>query len=114
MTTIAHTPGPWDHDMDYIVAPDPNGRFPDIYIAEIAHSDDEGRIASPEQQDANRHLIAAAPALLAACRMVVDRWEHGDLAEAARACHAAIAEAESADILPTPAGIDGEAEEGTL
>jgi hypothetical protein len=25
--------------------------------------------------------------------MVVDRWEHGDLAEAARACAAAIAEA---------------------
>jgi hypothetical protein len=21
-----HTPGPWDYDMDYIVAPDPNGR----------------------------------------------------------------------------------------
>jgi hypothetical protein len=36
----------------------------------------------------------AARALLAACRMVVDRWEHGDLAEAARACSAAIAEAE--------------------
>lgn len=61
----AHTPGPWDYDMDYIVAPDPNGRHPDIYIAEIAHSDDEGRIASPEQQDANRRLIAAAPEMLA-------------------------------------------------
>ena len=66
---IAHTPGPWDCDMDYIVAPDPNGRFPDIYIAGIAHSDDEGRIASPEQQDANRHMIAAAPAMLAALRL---------------------------------------------
>src|SRR5271157_6234294 len=31
--------------------------------------------------------------LLAACRMVVDRWERGDLAEAARACSDAIAEA---------------------
>lgn len=61
-----HTPGPWDYDMDYIVAPDPVGRHPDIYIAEIAHSDDEGRIASPEQQDANRRLIAAAPELLEA------------------------------------------------
>lgn len=35
----------------------------------------------------------AAPALLAACRMVVERWERGDLAEAARACHAAIEQA---------------------
>jgi hypothetical protein len=65
-----HTPGPWDYDMirDYIVAPDPDGRHPDIYIAEIAHSDEEGRVASSEQQDANRRLIAAAPVLLKACR----------------------------------------------
>jgi hypothetical protein len=63
---IRHTPGPWDYDMDYIVAPDPDGRHPDIYVAEIAHSDDEGRIASPQQQDANRRLIAAAPELLEA------------------------------------------------
>lgn len=35
----------------------------------------------------------AAAKLLAACRMVVDHWERGDLAEAARACDAAIAEA---------------------
>ena len=34
--TIPYTPGPWDCDLDYIVAPDPNGRHPDIYIAEIA------------------------------------------------------------------------------
>ena len=42
--------------------------------------------------DAER-LRKAAPQLLAACQMVVDRWEHGDLAEAARVCAAAIAEA---------------------
>jgi hypothetical protein len=36
-------------------------------------------------------LRKAAPELLAACQMVVDRWERGDLAEAARACSAAIA-----------------------
>lgn len=40
----------------------------------------------------------AAPKLLAACRMVVDRWERGDLAEAARACSDAIAEAEAAAV----------------
>ena len=38
----------------------------------------------------------AGPALLAACRMVVARWEHGDLAEAARACSDAIVAAEAA------------------
>jgi hypothetical protein len=35
------------------------------------------------------------PGMLAACRMVVDRWEHGDVAEAARACASALAEAEA-------------------
>lgn len=39
-------------------------------------------------------LMTAAPKLLEACRMVVERWERGDLAEAARACRAAMAEAE--------------------
>ncbi len=41
-------------------------------------------------------LRTAAPMLLAACRMVVDRWERGDLAEAARACSDAIADASDA------------------
>ena len=94
--TPAHTPGPWDYDMDFIVAPDPNGKHPDIYIAEIADSDDEGRVASFEQQDANRWLIAAAPDLLAACTLIVERWERGNLAEAARACTAAILKATAA------------------
>jgi hypothetical protein len=90
MTTTAHTPGPWQQDLHFIVAPDPDGIHPDIYIAEIAEEDSEGRIASPEQQEANGRLIVAAPALFAACRMVIDRWERGDLAEAARACHTAV------------------------
>ena len=91
MTTIEHTPGPWQQSWQFIVAPDPDGIHPDIYIAEIAEEDSEGRIASREQQAANGRLIVAAPALLAACRMVIDRWEHGDLAEAARTCQAAVA-----------------------
>ncbi|MGA2621465.1 MAG: hypothetical protein ABSF26_27900 [Thermoguttaceae bacterium] len=36
------------------------------------------------------HMIAAVPKLLAACQAVVDRWEHGDLAEAARMCGEAV------------------------
>lgn len=38
----------------------------------------------------NVRLRKAASELLAACRMVVDRWDEDDLAEAARACAAAI------------------------
>ena len=41
-------------------------------------------------------MMHAAPDMLAACRLVVDRWEHGDLAEAARACGHAIARATAA------------------
>ncbi len=78
-TLPEHTPGPWDYDMDYIVAPDPDGRHPDIYIAEVAHSDDEGRIASPRQQDANRRLIAAAPELLEALDYLLEQTIDMDL-----------------------------------
>ena len=66
MTTARHTPGPWSHEWQFIVAPDPAGIHPDIYIAEIAETDDEGRVATPEQQAANGCLIAAAPQLLRA------------------------------------------------
>ena len=31
------------------------------------------------RESANSRLIVAAPKLLAACQMVVDRWESGDL-----------------------------------
>jgi hypothetical protein len=43
--------------------------------------------------DAPARLRAAAALLLRACRMLVDRWEHGDLSEAARACRDAVTEA---------------------
>ena len=91
MTTTEHTLGPWQQSWQFIVAPDPKGIHPDIYIAEIAEEDTEGPVASPAQQEANGRSIVAAPALFAACSMVIDRWEHGDLAEAARACHSAVA-----------------------
>ncbi|SRR5579875_259730 len=74
-----YTPGPWDYDMDYIVAPGTDGRHPDIYIAEIAHSDEEGRIALPEQQDANRRPIAAAPELLEALDYLLEQTVDMDL-----------------------------------
>ena len=64
MTCTQHTPGPWNHDGQFITAPDPGGIHPDIYIAEIAETDEEGRVASPEQQEANKRLIAASTELL--------------------------------------------------
>jgi len=48
-------------------------------------------------------LQLAAPKLLMACRMIVDRWEQGDLAEAASACAAAVAEAEAPANVPASA-----------
>jgi len=91
MTTTAHTPGPWRHVWQFIVAEDPNGIHPDIYIAEIAETDEDGRVASPEQQQANGCLIAAAPALLEAAEQVIERWAEGDLAGAVRMLDAAVA-----------------------
>ena len=56
----AHTPEPWDYDMDFMVAPDPARQHPDIYVAEIAGDDEEGRIAPYEQHEANARRIVAA------------------------------------------------------
>ena len=90
MTTAAHTPGPWRHDWQFIVAPDPAGIHPDIHIAEIAESDECGRVASHEQQQANARLIAAAPDLLEAAELVIARWSEADLAEAVRSLDSAL------------------------
>lgn len=47
-----------------------------------------------EIDQARGHMIAAAPDLLAACRVVVANWERGDLAAAVRQCAKAIQTAE--------------------
>lgn len=62
-----HTPEPWRMDWHFIVAPDPNGIYPDIYIGEIAEADssEPPRIASPDARIANGHRIVAA---VNACR----------------------------------------------
>ena len=71
------------------------------------HPWDEWRVDTAETDgvllhlDAPARLRAAALGLLRACRMVVERWEHGDLGEAARACRDAVAEA--TDVTPTEA-----------
>jgi hypothetical protein len=93
MTGSRHTPGPWLHSDNFIVAPDPAGIHVDIYIAEIIETDDEGRLAPRRQRVANACLIAAAPALLEAAMLVIQRWSSGDLAEAVRLLDGAVAEA---------------------
>jgi hypothetical protein len=71
------------------------------------HPWDEWRVDTTENDgvlmllDTPARLRAAALGLLRACRMVVDRREHGDLGEAARACRDAVAEA--TDVTPTEA-----------
>ena len=42
------------------------------------------------QGERHARMIAAVPRLLAACQAVVDRWERGDLAEAACMCNEAV------------------------
>lgn len=62
----AHTPGDWDYDSGFVVAPDPSGLHPDVYIAGIVTHDEEGRIAPANQHEANGWLLSKAPELLKA------------------------------------------------
>jgi len=61
-----HTPGDWDFDDGFIVAPDPAGKHRDIYIAEIVTGDEEGRLAPDKQHYPNGRLLSKAPQLLRA------------------------------------------------
>ncbi len=78
-TSTPHTPGDWNADGNFVVASDPAGMHPDIYIAEVVSCDDQGRIATPRQQDANTRLIAAAPQLLAALDYLLEETVDMDL-----------------------------------
>ena len=64
--THGHTPGDWSFDEGFIVALDPAGKYPDIYIAEIVTEDEEGRLAPDKQHRPNGRLLAKAPQLLRA------------------------------------------------
>jgi hypothetical protein len=92
-------------DTDWTVAGTTtlNGYEDDLpYLVIRANTDDEGprNVALVGAWDLAgqeyAQLIAAAPKLLAACQAVVERWEQGDLAEAARLCSAAVAAATGA------------------
>ena len=95
----SHTPGPWEYlpsvslgIRHFFTVAKKTGGFSPAYI-DIHETEAYLGDADLAEKEANARLIAASPKLLAACRMVVERWERGDLAEAARACQEAIDEA---------------------
>jgi hypothetical protein len=104
MTTQAHTSGPWDIVQD---APlNPRARFnigsrgtggPTTYVCTIKT---EKHLALDGNEEANAHLIAAAPDLLAALRLLLEASDglNGEsewLDERLNAARAAIAKAEA-------------------
>jgi len=71
-----HTPGPWRSDEPFVVATDPVGKHPDIYVAEVISSDEYDRyVLETETRLANARLIAAVPEMLAACRCALAELE---------------------------------------
>ena len=86
MTNAAHTPGPWSYNRDqggihgHVISTG------DYIICELP---DTGDGASPDTE-ANARLIAAAPELFRAARLVIKRWSTGDLAEAVRTLDAVV------------------------
>lgn len=99
-TTTTHSPAPWRYEYSpYTLQATDSGidaAGSELAAFEIVDAGGSKVLDTNEDtpsglQEANARLATAAPALLAACRMVVARWEHGDLAEAARACDAAVA-----------------------
>lgn len=92
-----HTPGPWAVDKigesTFIVTDPPRGTL-DKYIAEIPNTDEEGRIPSDREREANALLIAAAPDLFAACVAFIEGWEQ-NLTEPMAALRLAVEKAEN-------------------
>lgn len=108
-----HTPGPWSAN-DIPSAPEKAFRFAtavwldrtdeggrSVLICSVAPESFEAWQPSKEEQTANAHLIAAAPALLAACRAAVSQFETegyaGTLAHAACVHALKLAEGQECD-----------------
>lgn len=70
----------------------PNPGLPPFVVATMNRCADELVQGPGGRDDAN--LIAAAPTLLEAAKLVISRWDGGDLAEAVRRLDAAVSEAE--------------------
>ena len=87
--TAAHTPGPWNCNRS-------SASGYDIVCSENSPTDVcviSRRDKTTGEIDANARLIAAAPELLAACRLVEQAQRDGDYMTAFRAVSAAIAKA---------------------
>jgi hypothetical protein len=98
MTNTSPTPSDDSWRIEYAPYTNHDGR--EIPCFRIYPDDnDEACIAQTNEhlprdiQERAANLIAAAPALLAAASLVIDRWSHGDLADAVRMLDAAVAEA---------------------
>lgn len=71
-----HTPGPWHRNIRAA------GKYPTVYAGRNAHIAVVKQAASPEETEANIDLIAAAPDLLDALRMIAD-WADSNVADPA-------------------------------
>lgn len=100
---MSHTPGEWEVQDDPIYVKIPHTKYGHQFIRCI----DEASDVSDEEDEANARLIAAAPELLEAGQLVIDRWCQGDLAEAVRMLDAAVKKAKGEDTQePAPRGWD--------
>ena len=85
-TTATHTPGPWTYRPCTIGHPN-NRRNPIVssegnYIARVCSQESTlpgmtSRAPDAATAEANARLIAAAPALLVACRAALEYWDNG-------------------------------------
>jgi hypothetical protein len=96
--TNHHSPIPWTYEYNPYTLQRGDAAAEELPAFEIFDAEQNKIFETNEDmpceiQEANARLASAAPELLEACRLVVARWEQGDLAEAARSCQAAIAEA---------------------
>lgn len=85
---MAHTPGPWTVQEGEVTAAEG-----DVIIAEMVGRGRPCAVENPIEAEANARLIAAAPDLLAALRLIVEH--SGDPLKVAMA---AIAKAEPASL----------------
>jgi hypothetical protein len=108
MTNSNELDTPWslhfdrDGTEDYGIICD--AEMNDLVTSHVCGKDDlgKGTFWLPEEEGdpipqlvKQMQVMTAAPKLLAACRLVVERWEKGDLAEAVRQCAEAVTEATS-------------------
>ena len=74
--TTRHTPGPWHADHGWVNADPQHSAGRECCVVAQIHSGPD--CAPAEHADANAHVIAAAPDLLAAAKAVAALWaKHG-------------------------------------